>query len=693
MVRSLLVRSRLLPTLCLAAFLLVMGTVGRLTLALFDSSPEHMGFGQTAAVFLMGAAYDAAAVLWWTLPLVLLAWAWPARPRIARYFPAAGLAVVVAVLAAFLFVSLAEIVFWNEFGTRFNFIAVDYLVYTREVVGNIRESYSLGLLLGGLGLALVVFGGILARPALRLLGADAGGFGVRSAGAAVAVAALALATLTVDTDWKDRLGSPVRSQLAGNGVLEFFRAFRENEIDFERFYATLPSKEANRLVRAEFDGMPRYRLTESKQMPIERWVATGASQKRLNVILVSVESFGAEFIESLGGKRGLAPEFERLAQQGLYFTRLYATGTRTVRGLEALTLSVPPTPGHAVPMRPNNTGLFTLGGVFREQGYDAVYMYGGYSYFDNMKEFFGGNGYIVIDRTDIPKSRVTHETIWGVADEDLFGQALAEMDSRAARGRSVFLHVMTTSNHRPFTYPEGRIDIPSGSGRDGAVKYTDHAIGKFIRDASSRPWFADTAFVIVADHTSIGRGKTSLATSQFHIPMVIYSPKWIAPRQVDTIASQIDVGPTILGLLNVDYRSQFFGRDILHDGEADPHVFMANYQTVGFLDEGILAELKPRRGTRVLRQDTNEVVSGKHANAVLAEGIALYQVAADRFSSRRGKAPLPEPSVGPVDAADAADAAHAALPQSHPHYRASRVAFELRLQGRLARDEHRFGLR
>ena len=638
MIQDFLSRTRLRATLGLAALLMVMGTAGRITLALFDPGTEIVAFIPGLAILVLGAVYDAAVVLWWVLPLSLLAWLWPARSRPARYFPAAGLAVLIAILAAYLFVTLAEILFWNEFGTRFNFIAVDYLIYTREVVGNIRESYPLALLLGGLALALAVLGGILARPALRLLAADAGGFKARTAGAALVAAILAFTTWIVDTDWKDRLGSPVRAQLAGNGVLEFVRAFRENEIDFQRFYATLPTQEANARARAEFTGMPRYRLTGSAGMPIERWVSTGARQQHLNVVLVSVESLGAEFIESLGGKRGLTPEFERLAQDGLYFTRLYATGTRTVRGLEALTLSVPPTPGQAIPMRPNNTGLFTLGGVFREQGYDSVYLYGGYAYFDNMREFFGGNGYTVIDRTDIPRARVTHETIWGVADEDLFGQAIAEIDSRVARGRNVFLHVMTTSNHRPFTYPDGRIDMPSGNGRDGAVKYTDYAIGRFIREARARPWFADTVFVIVADHTSIGRGKTSLATAQYHIPMVIYCPKWIAPRQVDTVASQIDVGPTILGLLNVDYRSQFFGRDILHDGVADPHVFMANHQTVGFLDEGILAELRPRRGTRVVRQDSNEVVSGQHAAEVLAEGIALYQVAAERFSARRGQA-------------------------------------------------------
>lgn len=624
-------------TLMLAGLLMLMGTAGRLTLLAFDGAGDTASVSEAGTMILLGMAFDAAATAWWVLPFALLCWAWPSSGQAAAWFAHAALVGLLAITGAHLFVSVTELIFWNEFGTRFNFIAVDYLVYSREVLGNIRESYPLGLLLGGIALALTIIGALVAKPMWQLLSRPAPGGWARTRAMTAFALVLVLVTAAVDTDWKDSLGSQQRAQLAGNGLLEIFRAYRENEIDFQRFYATLPEEEAATRARAEFNDVPRYQLTGSTQMPIERWVSHGAPPRRLNVVLISVESFGAEFVESLGGKAGLTPEFERLAEQGLFFTRLYATGTRTVRGLEALTLSIPPTPGHAVPMRPNNSGLFTLGGVFRELGYEAVYLYGGYSYFDNMKSFFGGNGYTVVDRSSIPKEAITHETIWGVADEDLFGRALAEMDLRSHADGRTFMHVMTTSNHRPFTYPEGRIAIASGSGRDGAVRYTDYAIGKFMRDAARKPWFNDTLFVIVADHTSIGRGKTRLATAQFHIPMVIYAPRWITSKRIDTVASQIDVGPTILGLLNFSYRSQFFGRDILHDGVVDPHVYMANYQTVGFLDEGLLAELTPRRRTRVLRQDTEEVVSGAHADSVLAEGIALYQTAAKRFS---GKQPL-----------------------------------------------------
>jgi len=163
---------------------------------------------------------------------------------------------------------------------------------------------------------------------------------------------------------------------------------------------------------------------------------------------------------AFGNAKGLTPQLDRLAREGLLFTQLYATGTRTVRGLEALALSLPPTPGHSVVKRPNNDHLFTVGEVFAEKGYEPLYLYGGYGYFDNMEHFFGGNGYTVIDRTALDKADIHYENIWGVADEDLFTLTLRELDKRHTAGTKFFAHVMTTSNHRPYTYPAGRIDIP-----------------------------------------------------------------------------------------------------------------------------------------------------------------------------------------------------------------------------------------
>jgi phosphoglycerol transferase MdoB-like AlkP superfamily enzyme len=251
-----------------------------------------------------------------------------------------------------------------------------------------------------------------------------------------------------------------------------------------------------------------------------------------------------------------------------------------------------------------------------------------------MNYFFGNNGYTVVDRTAIPAADIHHENIWGVADEDLFTLALREADERHAAGRPFFEHVMTTSNHRPFTYPEGRVDLPSGSGREGAVRYTDWAIGDFIARARGKPWFDDTVFVIVAAHTSSARGKTDLPVEGFHIPLLIYSPRHVAPRRVDYVASQIDVAPTLLALLDFSYRSRFFGQDILTEGRRHQRALLGNYQTVGYLEDGMLVELRPKGAWLVLDEKTGEPVpvTGR-ARTLVDEAVGYYQSSSQAFRS------------------------------------------------------------
>jgi phosphoglycerol transferase MdoB-like AlkP superfamily enzyme len=341
---------------------------------------------------------------------------------------------------------------------------------------------------------------------------------------------------------------------------------------------------------------------------------------------------------AFGSTQGLTPRLDALAQQGMLFTHLYATGTRTVRGLEALTLSLPPTPGHSIVKRPNSDHLFSLGHVFEQNGYEAIYLYGGYSYFDNMRDFFHGNGYTVLDRGQLGADEIHYENIWGVADEDLFTLSLRELDKRAAMERPFFAHIMTTSNHRPFTYPAGRIDLVPGSGRDGAVKYTDWAIGDFIDRARTRPWFDNTLFVIVADHCASSRGKTELPIERFHIPLLIYAPRHIQPERIEQVASQIDVAPTVLAMLGISYRSLFFGQDIRSAGADSSRALLANYQTVGYLQDGVLVELRPRGEYRIV-----EATSGKAlpldatTQAILERAVAYYQVASEAYDNGKLK--------------------------------------------------------
>jgi len=604
----------------------------RLGLLFFNGDLGFLAPLRLVPILGIGLLFDIAAAAWWLLPFLLLVALWPAGAhRSFRWVVGTLLLVVSAVLA---FVAASEFFFWNEFASRFNFIAVDYLIYTREVIGNIRQSYDLRPAFAGIALATLMLFAAQWRP---LRAAALGPALSRRHRILLVVAALVLPILSfllVQPRYKEFTDEAQAVQLAGNGHYEFWSAFRNNEIDYAQFYRSKPLAHVYKVLRSEYEQIGPQNFTPNAPMPIEREVIARGPEKRLNVVLVTVESLSADFMTAFGNDKALTPNLDRLAQESLFFTRLYATGLRTVRGLEAVTLSFPPTPGNSIVKRPNNAKLFTLGEVFNQRGYESLYLYGGYGYFDNMQDFFGGNGYTVIDRLAIAKENIHHETIWGVADEDLFTQALEQLDRRHAAGKMFYAHIMTTSNHRPFTYPAGRIDIPSGTGRDGAVKYTDWAIGEFLSQARKRPWFDDTVFVILADHTSGGRGKTDLTIENFHIPLMIWSPKHIKPARIDTLASQIDVGPTLLALLNVGYRSRFFGHDILHEGPAHQRAFMANYQTVGYLENGILAELRPQRRWRLVDEATGKERPADEAGMrILEEAVSHYQAAAEAYRS------------------------------------------------------------
>ena len=359
-----------------------------------------------------------------------------------------------------------------------------------------------------------------------------------------------------------------------------------------------------------------------------------------HVVLITVESLSADYMTAFGSTRNLTPNLDRLAEKSLFFTRLYATGTRTVRGLEALSLGTPPVPGQAVVRRPGNQRLSTVGQLAALQGFEPVFLYGGNGFFDNMNAYFGGNGYRIVDRRDIPADKVTFENAWGVADEVLFDQTIDELDRADAAGKRVFAQVMTTSNHRPYTYPDGRIDIPSPGGRAGAVKYTDWAIGDLLQKAREKPWFKDTLFVILADHCASAAGKTRLPVDRYHIPMWFYAPELLAPARYERLMSQIDVPPTLMQAMGLKGSAHFFGRSIL-DGKAPERAFLSNYQELGYLKDGVLTVLRPKRQIESYRIDpeTDASTPAPVDARLRDEAIAYYQTASSAF--REGRLRLP----------------------------------------------------
>ena len=495
--------------------------------------------------------------------------------------------------------AVSEYFFWNEFGIRYNFIAVDYLIYTTEVIGNIMESYPIVPLFSGvfvvvLALTIFLYKKTIATletiPSLKEKGLFLGGY-----------VALFLLSLWATPKFDDIKSNNVFVQeIRANGVYKFYYAFTHSELDFFQFYPTLPEEEARTTFFKHFIipypgfgecGTPQFLPIREFPYPVKRIFE---EEHKKNVVLISVESLSAEFMAAYGNTEGITPFLDSLAQKSIFLTNLYATGNRTVRGLEALTLCVPPTPGESIVKRKDNKDKFTTGSVFKSKGYSVKYLYGGYSYFDNMKDFFAGNGYDIIDRDNFTPEEITFANIWGVSDEDMARKAIKEMNAQAKTGKPFFNHWMTVSNHRPFTYPEGRIDIPgTAKSRQGGVKYTDYALKLFFELAKKESWFKDTVFVIVADHCASSAGRTELPLDRYRIPCLIYAD-FLEAEQIDKLASQIDVMPTVMGLLNFSYESKFLGQDI-RTWYYQPRAYIATYRELGYLTPDTLSIIKPLR--------------------------------------------------------------------------------------------------
>ena len=617
----------------MASLVLVISILTRIVLLIKSFSGIDFTILNVVGIFALGLFYDLVNAGYFIIPLMLYLWLVPNKLFRKSWHRFILYGIFFLFTFGLLFNGVSEFFFWDEFNSRFNFIAVDYLVYTTEVIGNIRQSYPIELII----VLLLLLTGVIVyfvRPFIKLAAAHSIRFKKRSLWVICILLIPVVSFFTINNKLHRFSSNAFVNELSGNGLYELFAAYLNNELDYEQFYSKIDNAEAFKHIR-ELVKTQESEFVSSDPFSIERRITNTGTEKKLNVVLISVESFSADFMKMYGNTENITPYLDSLAQHSLVFTNLYATGTRTVRGLEALSLCVPPTPGQSIVRRPNNENLFTLGKVFNTKGYESKYIYGGYGYFDNMNGYFSANNYTVVDRSALKPEEIDYENIWGVADENLFTLALREIDKTVETGKPVFAQVMTVSNHRPYTYPDGRIDIPSHTGREGAVKYTDYSINKFLKEARNKPWFDSTVFVIVADHCASSAGKTELPVNKYHIPMMIYSPANIVPAKMERLMSQIDMGPTLLGLLNFSYTSKFYGYDIYKLEPGRERIFISTYQNLGFIHNNKMVQLDPQRkvNTYTPNFEDGSLTKIENDQALVNEAITWYQAASYAFKN------------------------------------------------------------
>ena len=294
---------------------------------------------------------------------------------------------------------------------------------------------------------------------------------------------------------------------------------------------------------------------------MRRMVTTTGEPQKCNVVVILMESMSASLMQTFGQELHLTPTLDSLYNHSLAFTHYYSAGIHTNHGMTASLYSFPALMFRNLmkgTVTPHRTGIPT---VLKHYGYHNMFFMTHEAQYDNMKAFFTTNGYDdIYSQEDYPKDEVVNS--FGVSDHFLFGYALNKINRQAANKKPFFATILTISNHPPYVIPSF-FKPKTKEPETQIVEYADWSIGDFLKKAEKEPWYKNTIFVIMADHGKlVGKAQTEAPESYNHIPLIIFGPG-IPEKHYDGLATQVDVMPTLLSLLNMSYEYDGFGQNVL----------------------------------------------------------------------------------------------------------------------------------
>ncbi|MFM2090718.1 MAG: hypothetical protein RLZZ127_1207 [Planctomycetota bacterium] len=666
---------------------LVVGALLRATLVLADAGHRHDPLA-LPTVLPLGLLWDLAVWPWLALP----AWLWLVLRRSRM---ATRRAVLMLWMAVVLINAAVEFSFWDEFSSRFNHVAIDYVLYPKEVARNIWESFNVPLVLG---LALALSAGLGWAVAAAAGPADASTprrrtLGWTGAGLAGCIGLLAVLPLHPTADRE-------LNEIANNGTAALFRAIRSASIDYPAMYATLPADRAATILAGE-----GATLAARPRPPVVK------RDRPYDALVVLEESLGAEFAKGWNGDKDLCPGLDRWKAKGTAFTDCVPTGNRTVRGLEGVLTGLPPVPPESVVKRPGIDGIQSLARAFTAAGHRAEFFYGGSATFDNLGPFAAAAGYQAI-HDDPPLGRGAFpddafRTAWGVADEHLFEAVLARQKAARAAGEPLFLTALTVSNHKPFLVP-GDLGKPrptstkdwikagagvavalgliialvlarrrlgwtvvvsgtlilavAGTGyawwrtgpkddRSVGVRYADRAVTAYLDAAAAAGVLDHTVVLVVGDHGARVYGSAEVPLPSYRVVALAVhpDPAWQG-REIRGLCSQIDLPPTLCSLAGLSTTAAFPGVDLATLGHGPGRALVQHNRNIGLLTEDHLAVLglKQERAvyqrtgptrTGLARIPDAEAAADPALAALMNRAAAWFQTAEAAIRERTYRAP------------------------------------------------------
>jgi len=551
-------------------------------------------------------------------------------------------------LFLFLLMELSTPDFVAQYDTRPNRLFLDYLIYPKEVMGTLLKSYLPSLIFTTIFLGVAIYFGYkkgkkLFYPSaqdyktkliLFPLVAFLLFFGARSSLTSKRPINASNAVFSTD-----QLTNCVG--LNSFYTVAFAAYSLKNEDNAAKMYGKMDANEA-------YDRVKKYMTASSQDFTdaalplLHNQNPDSLREKPYNLVIFLQESLGAEYVGSLGGKP-LTPNFDKLANEGLLFTNLYCTGTRSVRGIEAVVTGFLPSPSESVVKLSNSqSGFFTLAELLKDKGYDTSFIYGGSANFDNMASFFNGNGFEnIVDEQDFDNDgkKYAFKGTWGYSDEDLATKANDYFKSQ--KNKPFFSLMFSTSNHEPFEFPDGRIKLfdKKKNTVNNAMKYADFSIGKFFELAKKEDYFKNTVFIVIADHNTRTYGKHLVPIKKFRIPALIIGPQVPKGEKYAKLSSQIDIPPTLLSMIGMKVQTPMPGRNI-HDikPETKGRAIMQFHDINAFRVEDQVVIMQPNKKPLQFKIENDSVLTPMKLDEELAkDALAHVTAASDLYKEKKYK--------------------------------------------------------
>lgn len=556
------------PLWVLAVFffaLLCLLTFARLGLSLWQSGRVFTE-GAWHFVFVGGLRVDIATLCYIITPALLLTLAAHAL-KLTAYIRGVVKWYLVIMAAMLVFFEVITPTFINEYDLRPNRLFIEYLIYPKEVSKMIFSGYKLEVLFAVLALVFTIK---FANKILTQQWQNRSSLGAIKL-SLLAVIICSLTLLGARNSLGHRPLNPAMVAFSTDHLLNdltlnssYSVAFAlkqlSNEQSSQAYYGKVPQEELLAIVRSTMQNPQA--IFNNPNAPTRTFHQASYQGKKKNLVIILQESLGARYVGTLGGLP-LTPNIDALYQQGWGFDNLYATGTRSVRGIEAVITGFTPTPSRAVvKLDKSQRDFFTLASFLAKQDYHTQFIYGGESHFDNMRSFFLGNGFSdIVDSESF--DNINFNGSWGASDEDLFTQADKELNKLQQQQKPFFSLIFSSSNHSPYEFPDGKIALfeqPKQS-RNNAAKYADYALGTFIEKAKKSSYWDDTVFIVIADHDSRVSGSSLVPIDHFRIPAVIFG-NGIKPKRDHQLACQLDIPTTLLSLIGASGEHPMIGHDL-----------------------------------------------------------------------------------------------------------------------------------